>query len=195
MHPPPPLSPHEVAYRLARIAAVKEQAPIAIYGSFSRERKQDLLLLRDYLRDPPLGYNARISEDLDTAPPGKRSPVRDREASELLIRESDIHIFVMPRRRRDEPDTLLQSVSMELERLNTLIECGVKRDQQVAVFFERGLMETAGWGFGSVCRGLLERQDEVWTIGEFRKTQDIFPDARSFCWQAVSVRNSALLSR
>ena len=101
----------------------------------------------------------------------------------------------MPRRRRDEPDTLLQSVSMELERLNTLIECGVKRDQQVAVFFERGLMETAGWGFGSVCRGLLERQDEVWTIGEFRKTQDIFPDARSFCWQAVSVRNSALLSR
>lgn len=184
------LSPREVAYRLARIAAVKEQTPIAIYGSFYRERKQELHLLRNYLRDPPLGYHARISEDLDTAPPGQRSSVRDRETSELLIRESDIHIFVMPRRRGGEPDTLLQSVSMELERLNTLIECGIKRDQQVAVFFEQGLMETAGWGFGAVCRGLLERQDEIWAIGEFGKIQDIFPEARSFCWQAVSVRNS-----
>ena len=79
---------------------------------------------------------------------------------------------------------------MELERLNTLIECGVKCDQQVAIFFERGLMEAAGWGFGAVCRGLLKRQDEVWTIGEFGKIQDIFLEARSFCWQAVSIRSS-----
>ncbi|MCK9276587.1 MAG: hypothetical protein M0P22_00680 [Methanoculleus sp.] len=153
MDPPPVLSPHEVAYRLARVAAVKEQTPIAIYGSFYRERKQDLLLLRDYLRDPSLGYSARISEDLDTVTPGQRSPVRDREASELLIRKSDIHIFVMPRRREGEPDTLLQSVSMELERLNTLIECGAKRDQQVAVFSSAGLWRPPGGALGRYAGG------------------------------------------
>lgn len=43
-------------------------------------------------------------------------------------------------------------------------------------------------GFWSGMPGaLLERQDKVWTIGEF---EDIFPEAGSFCWQAVNVRSS-----
>lgn len=53
------------------------------------------------------------------------------------------------------------------------------------VFFEEGLMDLEGWGFGGVCRGLLGRQEGEWTIGEFKKIDDIFPEARSFCLEAV----------
>jgi len=189
MSPSPRLSAQEIASRLTAFESLKRDTPVAIYGSFFRSRKDDLITLRGYLRSPPLRYNARISEDLDDNPrPGRRS-VWDRTLSERLIDESDLHIFIMPRRREGEPDTMIQSVSMELERLNTLIECGIKQDQAIAVFFEQGLMDLAGWGFGSVCRGLLENQTGIWTIGQFRCIEDIFAEARSFCWQAIVGRS------
>lgn len=161
---------------------LKRRTPIAIYGSFYRDRRGDLVRLRDYLRGQ--GYAARISEDLDDGTGSEIPSIRDRELSERLIDESTAHIFVMPRRRPKESDTLIQSVSMELERLCTLIECGAKQRQPIAVFFEEGLMDRERWGFGGVCRGLLARQT-TWTVGEFEHIEDIFAEARSFCMQAL----------
>ncbi|WP_342678809.1 hypothetical protein [Methanofollis sp. UBA420] len=171
--------------RLARLESLKAQTPIGIYGSFYNNRKEDLIRLRDSLRK--LGYNARISEDLDDGSGnigGISKSVWDRELSERLINESDAHIFVVPRRREGESDTLIQSVSMELERLNTLIECGTKKNQQIAVFYELGLMDLKEWGVGAVFRGLIDRS-QSWTVGEFERINDLLPQARSFCFDAL----------
>jgi hypothetical protein len=53
-----------------------------------------------------------------------QDPDNDRKLSEQLILDSDIHIFVLPLKQKDEPANLIQSVSMEIERLYTLSEYG-----------------------------------------------------------------------
>jgi len=168
----------------------KRRTSIAIYGSFSGSRKEDLCSLRDHLRSPAIGYNARISEDLDPDPQGvtKKAPGKNRELSLKLINESDIHIFVMPLRKENESDNIIQSVSMELERLNTLIEYGHKRNQHIIIFLEEGLMDQERWGLGGVCSDLIEINEDVWDIGFYEKIEDTLKPANRFCERCLEYR-------
>ena len=130
------------------------------------------------------GYNPRISEDLDPRN-GKdrksKDPVIDRELSERLIAESDIHLFVLVHERKNEPDNLIQSVSMEIERLHTLDNCGQKSAKYVAVYAETGLIGT----MGSVCEWLLLSKNGDWQVQEFTDIQEIFKPARQFCMNCI----------
>jgi hypothetical protein len=160
----------------------KTNTPVGIFGSFYGSKKPQLLSLKEFLVHA--GYNPRISEDLDRRK-GKdrrrKDPVVDRELSERLIVESDIHIFVMVQARENEPDNLIQSVSMELERLHTLDDCGQKSADYVAVYAERGLIGT----MGGVCEGLLLSKNGDWSVGEFDGIREIFKPARQFCMNCI----------
>jgi hypothetical protein len=175
------------AERRKHLEHLKHTTPIGIFGSFHASRKQELLSLKEYLLDA--GYHPRISEDLDMRhgmERDRRDPVLDRVLSERLIDESDIHIFVLVHERENEPGNLIQSVSMELERLYTLEECGRKSAGYVAVYAETGLVGT----MGSVCEGLLLTKKDDWHVQEFDDLQDIFRSARQFCMNCILDRYS-----
>ena len=160
----------------------KRNTPIGIFGSFYESRKPGLLLLKEFLFNA--GYNPRISEDLDRRKRKDRrrkDPVIDRELSERLIVESDIHLFFLVQARKNEPGNLIQSVSMEIERLHTLDECGQKSAKYVAVYAETGLIGT----MGGVCEGLLLSKKGDWSVGEFDDIQEIFKPARQFCMNCI----------
>jgi hypothetical protein len=160
----------------------KRNTPIGIFGSFYEPRKLDLISLKKFLQNA--GYNPRISEDLDIRT-GKerkrRDPVVDRELSERLIVESDIHLFVLVHERENEPDNLIQSVSMEIERLHTLDDCGQKSANYVAVYAETGLIGT----MGGVCEGLLVSKNGDWIVEEFDDIKEIFRPVRQFCLNCI----------
>jgi hypothetical protein len=173
--------------RNKQLASLKHHTKIGIFGSFSGSRKAELLALKKFLCDN--GYNARISEDLDKRPDHerkKRDPECDRKLSEILIEESDIHIFILPREQEDEPSNLIQSVSMEIERLHTLSECGKKSDKYVAIYAEKDLLGK----MGGVCEGLLLAKTGDWSIQEFNEIQEIFKPARQFCLNCIQDRYS-----
>ncbi len=173
--------------RRKRLDRLKRNTPIGIFGSFYEPRKRDLISLKEFLSNA--GYNPRISEDLDVRT-GKerkrRDPVSDRELSERLIAESDIHIFVMVHERENEPDNLIQSVSMEIERLHTLDDCGQKSADHVAVYAETGLIGT----MGGVCEGLLLSKKGDWMVEEFDDIQELFRPARQFCLNCILDMNN-----
>ncbi len=161
---------------------LKKNTPIGIFGSFYKSRKEDLLLLKKSLHEA--GYYPRISEDLEIkkeGDPNIRNSMLDRELSERLINESDIHIFILVRKRDDEPDNLIQSVSMEIERLNTLNDCRQKSSKYVAVYAEVGLIGT----MGSVFEGLLASKKSDWIVEEFDDIHEIFITARQFCLNCI----------
>ena len=95
--------------------------------------------------------------------------------------ESDIHLFFLVQARKNEPGNLIQSVSMEIERLHTLDECGQKSAKYVAVYAETGLIGT----MGGVCEGLLLSKKGDWSVGEFDDIQEIFKPARQFCMNCI----------
>jgi len=132
MVPPWGCSTRQNADRV-RFERLKQELPIGIYGSFYQERKNDLLGLRDTMRGH--GYlNACISEDLDDRSHRVRcrsDTTYDRLLSKQLVDRSVAHVFVLAMPKRDEPANLIQSVSMELERLTTLMEHGLKSQQDV----------------------------------------------------------------
>ena len=170
------------SYRNKQLASLKRQTKIGIFGSFSGQRKAGLLALKKFLCDN--GYYARISEDLDSRPRQerkKRDPECDRKFSENLIKESDIHIFILPKEQEGEPSNLIQSVSMEIERLHTLSECGQKSEKYVVIFAEGNLMGT----MGGVCEGLLLSKKGDWPVLEFKDIQEIFKPARQFCMNCI----------
>lgn len=173
---------HSYSERRKQFDRYKRDTPIGIFGSFYGSRKPGLISLKEFLLNA--GYYPRISEDLDTRK-GKdrenKDPVVDRELSERLIAESDIHLFVLFRERKNEPDNLIQSVSMEIERLHTLDNCGQKSAKYVAVYSETGLIGT----MGSVCEGLLLSKDGDWQVLEFGEIQEIFKPARQFCMNCI----------
>jgi len=141
------LIPDEIADRVQLYRHFKKNTNIAIYGSFQQSRKGDLLALRGYLR--AYGYlNARISEDYcDRLDPGAEDrPIKDVNLSDLLMDESSIHIFVFVKEHQDE-HYLIQSISMEFQRLSTLIQHGIKEDQPAAIYIEDGLEKIAGGVF------------------------------------------------
>lgn len=161
---------------------LKRETPIGIFGSFYPSRKTGLLALKRFLWEA--GYYPRISEDLllkKDRNRKKRDTLLDRELSERLIAESDIHLFVVVRGREDEPRNLIQSVSMEIERLHTLSDCGQKSAKYVAVYAETGLIGT----MGSVCEGLLASKKGDWSIEEFDDIHEIFKPARQFCINCI----------
>lgn len=180
-----PFSKESVEYftlRNNQLASLKHQTKIGIFGSFSKSRKAGLLALKKFLCDN--GYNARTSEDLDkrSLPERlKRNPVCDRKISEKLIRESDIHIFILAKEQEGEPSNLIQSVSMEIEQLHTLSVCGQQSDNYVVIFAETGLIGT----MGGVCEGLLLSKRRDWPVGEFTDITEIFLPARQFCMNCI----------
>ncbi len=180
-----PFSKESVDYfaqRNKQLVSLKQKTKIGIFGSFCESRKTGLLAFKKYLCDD--GYHARISEDLDKRSEHerkKKDPTCDRKFSEKLIKDSDIHIFVLPREHEGEPSNLAQSVSMEIERLNTLDECGKKSAKYVVIFSETGLMGT----MGGVCEGLLASKKDDWSVREFEDIQEIFRPARQFCLNCI----------
>lgn len=162
---------------------IKKSVSIGIFGSFYGDRKEDLKKLRDFLHKH--GYlGAKISEDLDKRPDDKRNkddPIRNRELSKKLILESDIHIFVIVRRHGDEPDNLILSVAMELERMSVLDEFRIKICPYIAVYSEQGLVEMTG----SVFKGLIHEKIDDWDIEEFEKIEEIFKPCRAFCQKCI----------
>ena len=180
-----PFSRESVEYysrRSQQLENCKKQTRIGIFGSFHGPRKAALVALKKYLLEN--GYNARISEDLDKRPEKDRKkidPTYDRRLSEKLLQESDIHIFVLPREQVDEPSNLIQSVSMEIERLHTLSECGRMSEKYVAVYLETGLTGT----MGGVCEGLLASKKGDWSVQEFDDPREIFKPARQFCTKCI----------
>jgi len=180
-----PFSKESVDYftiRSKQLDNLKKHTKIGIFGSFYGTRKSDLLSLKQFLHNN--GYNSRISEDLDTRKEKEKKKtdhVCDRKLSEKLITDSDIHIFVLVCENKGDPDNLIQSVSMEIERLNTLHGCGEKSAKYVAIYAENGLIGT----MGSVCEGLLLSKKGDWVVEEFGNIQDIFKPARQFCLNCI----------
>lgn len=180
-----PLSGGSIDYfgrRNKQLDNLKANTKIGIFGSFYKTNKPDLLSLKKFLSD--CGYNVRISEDLDPRTleeKNNRDPAYDRKLSENLIMESDFHLFILPGKRDNEPDNLIQSVSMEIERLHTLDECGEKSAKYVAVYTERGLIGT----MGGVCEGLFLTKKDDWVIFEYVDVTDIFKPARQFCLNCI----------
>jgi len=161
---------------------LKKNTPVGIFGSFYGTRKTDLRALQQFLQKE--GYFPRLSEDLEEEPGDEgniRDPVRNRELSERLIDESDIHIFILVRETEDDPANLIQSVSMEIERLHTLHEHKIKSARYIAVYVEAGLIGT----MGSVCEGLLALKKEDWNVFEFTDIREIFRPARQFCMNCI----------
>ncbi|WP_048113604.1 hypothetical protein, partial [Methanoculleus sp. MH98A] len=135
-----------------RFERLKREFPIGIYGSFYLERKNDLIRLRDAVRQ--YGYhNACISEDLDDRPQEARDPpdpIYDRHLSVQLIDRSVAHVFVLAMPGDSEPANLIQSVSMELERLTALMDHRIKDHQDVMLLVHNGLW-TASQGAPETC--------------------------------------------
>lgn len=176
-----PFSKESVDYyalRKNQLENLKKHMKIGVFGSFYGTRKSDLISLQQFLHSN--GYIPRISSDLDTRKgTGKKEKdsLYDRKLSEELINDSDIHLFILVLEKDDEPSNLIQSVSMEIEHLNTLHRCGRKSAKYVAVYAENGLIGT----MGSVCEGLLVSKKGDWVIEEFNDIQEIFKPARQFC--------------
>ncbi len=128
-------SHHYYSERRRQFDRLKKNTPVGIFGSFYGSRKTDLRALQQFLLKD--GYFPRLSEDLEEEPGNDiKDPVRNRKLSERLIDESDIHIFILVRETEGDPPNLIQSVSMEMERLQTFHECKKKSARYVAVYVE-----------------------------------------------------------
>ena len=189
MAPPRERSTRQNADRI-RFEKLKQELPIGIYGSFYRERKNDLLKLKDALRQH--GYlNACISEDLDNRPDESRylpDPIHDRRLSLHLIDRSAAHIFVLAMPESDEPANLIQSVSMELERLTTLMDHGLKRHQDVMLLVQNGLTDCIAGSAGNVCKGLIAANEYEWDIEHYAHIDTAFKPAINFCYRCIEKR-------
>lgn len=176
------LTPSKIADRVQLYRYLKKNVNVAIYGSFQQSRKKDLLALRDYLRAN--GYlNTKISEDYcDRLDPGTEDgPIKDAKLSDLLMDESSIHIFVFVKENLDE-HYLIQSVSMEFQRLSTLIQHGIKEDQPAAIYIEEGLEEIAG----GVFKGRVAQNEHEWDIEFFNNIEQIYKPVRRFCERSIA---------
>jgi hypothetical protein len=169
-----------ISIRLSEFKRYKANTIIGIYGSFFEDNENELCKLRDYLVKN--GYNAIISKDIhdDTIDSEDEPFKRARSASKKLIDTSHIHIFVMKGRIGD-PTHLIQSASMELERLNTLIEYGLKDSCPVIIYCEKGFIDISG----SVCHGLIFERIGDWEVEEFEKIDDILVHARQYCYRKI----------
>ncbi|MDK2988833.1 MAG: hypothetical protein PWR16_362 [Methanoculleus sp.] len=189
MVPPRGRSTGQDAARI-RFERLKRELPIGIYGSFHQERKNDLLRLRGAVRQH--GYlNACISEDLDDRPheaPNPSDPVYDRRLSIQLIDRSVAHVFVLAMPEEGEPANLIQSVSMELERLTALMEHRIKDHQDVMLLVQNGLMDCIAGSAGNVCKGLIAGKEYEWDIEYYTRIGTTFKPTINFCYRCIEKR-------
>lgn len=173
----------DIHQRLALLEEYRKTVRIGIFGSFYNSRKDDLIQLRDYLRDQ--GYpNAKISEDLDERSEEERKiedSIKNRELSKQLLNESDIHIFVVCMAGESDPVTLIQSVSMELERLCTLREERRLTADYVVVYLQKPLQDTSG----GVFKGLVMTMKNDWIFIEYEEIQELFKTSRQLCYNCL----------
>lgn len=169
---------------------LKATLSVGIYGSFYGDHKNELIALQDYLKKN--GYkNTRISEDLDKRPLSEREnpdPSYARYLSEQLIHKSEVHIFVLFLPDTTDPGNLNQSVSMELERLNTLIEYGIKKNQDLIILLQNGLRQKIKGCLGSVCSGLLMKKGDSWDIVDFPTIESTYKAVFHFCYRCIEKR-------
>ncbi len=169
--------------RLALLQEYRKTVRIGIFGSFYNSRKDDLIWLRDYLKSQ--GYTqTRISEDLDDRSDEERktdNPIVNRKLSTRLIDESDIHIFVVCSPETTEPLTLLQSVSMEIERVCTLREKGLLAAEHVVVYLQNPLKNTSG----GVFKGLMMTMNNDWIFYDYDNIEELFTASRALCFECL----------
>ncbi|MDV2482797.1 hypothetical protein F8E02_12520 [Methanoculleus sp. Wushi-C6] len=171
----------------SRFERLKRELPIGIYGSFYQERKNDLLRLRDAMRRHDY-LNACISEDLDDRSHElqyRSDPQYDRLLSKQLIDRSVAHVFVLAMPKSDEPANLIQSVSMELERLTTLMEYGLKSRQDVMLLVQDGLTDCIAGSAGNVCKGLIAEKESDWEIEYYTHIDTAIKPTINFCYRCV----------
>ncbi|GEM_PF-3575869 len=137
--------------RFEELALLKQKTRIGIFGSFFEGHKKDLTDLQHYLHDT-LGYNARISENLEIDLPRSNpdKSIRDYSLSELLIEDSHIHILIFPFPKDTDPHHLNQSATMEYTMIRE------RKKPYVVVLVEAGLQENIRDSFGGVMKGSLK---------------------------------------
>lgn len=129
--------------------------------------------------------------DLDDRPHELRyrsDPQHDRLLSKQLIDRSEAHVFVLAMPKRDEPANLIQSVSMELERLTTLMEYGLKSRQDVMLLVQNGLTDCIAGSAGNVCKGLIIEKESDWEIEYYTHIDTTFKPMINFCYRSVEKR-------
>ena len=115
-------------------------------------------------------------------------PIYDRRLSVQLIDRSVAHVFVLAMPEEDEPANLIQSVSMELERLTTLMDHGLKDHQDVMLLIQDGLMECIAGSAGNVCKGLIAGKEYDWDIEYYTQIDTTFKPTVTFCYRCIEKR-------
>jgi hypothetical protein len=87
--------------------------------------------------------------------------------------------------KRDEPANLIQSVSMELERLTTLMEYGLKSRQDVMLLVQNGLTDCIAGSAGNVCKGLIAEKESDWEIEYYTRIDTTVKPTINFCYRCV----------
>jgi hypothetical protein len=164
--------------RIGYFSFLKRQTRIGIFGSFIPCHKQDLLAMRDYLKDI-LGYRACISTDMRQKHNGLFTN-DDREAlalSEDLIEWSQVHILVFPYPLRTDPFHLDQSASMEYAMIRE------RKKPCVLVLCEQGLRENRPDSFGGVMKGSLKERclDFSPEIIDYDSLPGVYEEIAMFC--------------
>ncbi|MCA1917285.1 hypothetical protein [Methanospirillum hungatei] len=120
--------------RFEELALLKQITWVEIFGSFFESHKKELTDLQHYLHNI-LGYDAKVSENLDNALPRSKcdKPIRDYTLSERLIEDSHIHILIFPFPKETDPHHLNQSATMEY------IMIRERKNPYVIVLVEKGL--------------------------------------------------------
>jgi hypothetical protein len=90
--------------------------------------------------------------------------------------------------KSDEPVNLIQSVSMELERLTTLMEYGLKSQQDVMLLVQNGLTDCTAGSAGNVCKGLIVEKESAWYIEYYARVDTAVKPVNNFCYRCVEKR-------
>ncbi|MDK2916479.1 MAG: hypothetical protein PWR25_1036 [Euryarchaeota archaeon] len=108
--------------------------------------------------------------------------------SKQLVDRSVAHVFALAMPKRDEPANLIQSVSMELERLTTLMEYGLKSRQDVMLLVQNGLTDCIAGSAGNVFKGLILEKEYDWEIEYYARIETTFKPVINFCYRCVEKR-------
>jgi len=166
--------------RFEELALLKQKTRIGIFGSFFEGHKKELTDLQHHLHDT-LGYNARISENLEIDFP-RSDPdksVQDFKLSEHLINESDIHILVFPFPKDTDPHHLNQSATMEYTMIRD------RKKPFVAVLVQKGLQDDMWSSFGGVMKGSLkiDAAGFEYEIIEYDKIEETYSELTMICYR------------
>lgn len=166
--------------RFEDLALLKQKTMIGFFGSFSEGHKEGLLGLQGYLHDE-LGYNACISENLESLHPRSHSDkdIRDYEVSEQLIEQSHIHIIVFPFPKELDSHHHDQSATIEY----TLIKD--RRKPHVVILCEKGLRDAIPDSFGGMMKGSLKITTPGFEpdIIDYEKLEDTYTDLTMICYR------------